>query len=251
MELLLAICAGLWYWIARTQVGYTLHAILCQPLVMALPFGIIAGDLPQAMIIASGIQMVYLGLVGNGGNLPADECLAGCIAIPIALLTNMDPGQAVVLAMPFGLIGVLQDQIRRIINAVFIHRADKMAEIGNVREIGRCATLYPVILGFFLRFPIVFLITYAGADAVQSVLAAMPLWITHGLSVAGGVLPAMGFAMTVYIIGKKQYLPFFIIAFFLVQYLNINVMAAAIFGTCVALLIVFLRREQIENQMKA
>ena len=29
---------------------------------MALPFGIIAGDLPQAMIIASGIQMVYLGL---------------------------------------------------------------------------------------------------------------------------------------------------------------------------------------------
>ena len=120
MELSLAICAGLWYWIARTQVGYTLHAILCQPLVMALPFGLIYGDLPQAMIIAASIQMVYLGLVGNGGNLPADECLAGCIAIPIALVTQMDPGQAVVLAMPFGLIGVLQDQLRRIINAFFI-----------------------------------------------------------------------------------------------------------------------------------
>lgn len=52
------------------------------------------------------------------------------------------------------------------------------------------------------------------------------------------------------LIGKKQYLPFFIIAFFLVQYLKLNVMAAAIFGTCVALLIVFLRREQTENQMK-
>lgn len=45
MELSLAICAGLWYWIARTQVGYTLHAILCQPLVMALPFGLIYGNL--------------------------------------------------------------------------------------------------------------------------------------------------------------------------------------------------------------
>ena len=152
MELSLAICAGLWYWIARTQVGYTLHAILCQPLVMALPFGLIYGNLSQAMIIAASIQMVYLGLVGNGGNLPADECLAGCVAIPIALVSQMDPGQAVVLAMPF--------------------------------------------------------------------------------------------AMTIYIIGKKQYLPFFIIAFFMVQYLKINVMAAAIFGTCIALLIVLLRREK-------
>lgn len=244
MELSLAICAGLWYWIARTQVGYTLHAILCQPLVMALPFGLIYGNLSQAMIIAASIQMVYLGLVGNGGNLPADECLAGCVAIPIALVSQMDPGQAVVLAMPFGLIGVLQDQLRRIINAVFLHRADKMAEVGNIKEIECCAIVYPVILGFFLRFPIVFAITYAGAGTVQNILASMPEWITHGLSVAGGILPAMGFAMTIYIIGKKQYLPFFIIAFFMVQYLKINVMAAAIFGTCIALLIVLLRREK-------
>ena len=183
---------------------------------MALPFGLIYGNLSQAMIIAASIQMVYLGLVGNGGNLPADECLAGCVAIPIALVSQMDPGQAVVLAMPFGLIGVLQDQLRRIINAVFLHRADKMAEVGNIKEIERCAI----------------------------VLASMPEWITHGLSVAGGILPAMGFAMTIYIIGKKQYLPFFIIAFFMVQYLKINVMAAAIFGTCIALLIVLLRREK-------
>ena len=119
-----------------------------------------------------------------------------------------------------------------------------MAEVGNIKEIERCAIVYPIILGFFLRFPIVFAITYAGADTVQNILASMPEWITHGLSVAGGVLPAMGFAMTIYIIGKKQYLPFFIIAFFMVQYLKINVMAAAIFGTCIALLIVLLKREK-------
>ncbi|MFR6124234.1 PTS sugar transporter subunit IIC [Faecalibacillus intestinalis] len=71
MELSLAICAGLWYWIARTQVGYTLHAILCQPLVMALPFGLIYGNLSQAMIMCK-YSNVYLGLVGNGGNLPAE-----------------------------------------------------------------------------------------------------------------------------------------------------------------------------------
>lgn len=246
MKFSLALCAGLWYWIARTQLGYTLHAILCQPIVMAIPFGLIAGDLPKAMKIAAGIQVVYLGLVGNGGNLPADECLAGVVAIPIALVTKMDPKAAVVLAMPFGLIGVLQDQLRRIINAGWIHRADKVAKNGDTQEIERCALLYPIILGFFLRFPIVFAINYAGTDTVKLILKAMPQWLTHGLSVAGGVLPAMGFAITIYIIGKNRYLPFFIIAFFMVQYLKLDVIAAAIFGTCIALLIIILRKDAKE-----
>lgn len=243
MTFLLAITAGLWYWIARTQVGYTLHAILCQPLVMAVPFGLIARDLPNALIIAASIQMVYLGLVGNGGNLPADECLAGVIAIPIALASDMDAQTAVVLAMPFGIIGVMQDQLRRTIQAALAHRADKFALEGNTKEIERCAVVYPVILGFFLRFPIVFAIIYAGADVVQKILNSIPQWLIHGLSVAGGVLPAMGFAITIFIIGKKTYLPFFILAFFLVQYFSINIMAAAIIGACMALLIVFIKRE--------
>ena len=212
MELSLAICAGLWYWIARTQVGYTLHAILCQPLVMALPLDWFMEIYHKQWLLLQVFNGI-LGLVGNGGNLPADECLAGCVAIPIALVSQMDPGQAVVLAMPFGLIGVLQDQLRRIINAVFLHRADKMAEVGNIKEIERCAIVYPVILGFFLRFPIVFAITYAGAGTVQNILASMPEWITHGLSVAGGILPAMGFAMTIYIIGKNNIYHFSLLHF--------------------------------------
>jgi D-glucosaminate-specific PTS system IIC component len=39
------------------------------------------------------------------------------------------------------------------------------------------------------------------------------------------------------VIGKKNLLPFFIMGFFAVVYLKIDVMAAAIFGTCIALLI--------------
>ncbi len=34
--------------------------------------------------------MMYVGLVTNGGNIPADECLAGVVAIPIALASGMD-----------------------------------------------------------------------------------------------------------------------------------------------------------------
>ena len=62
MNLLLAVVAGLWYWYAMCRVGYTLQHIFCQPLVMAVPFGLIMGDLSTALIIGAGIEMMYVGL---------------------------------------------------------------------------------------------------------------------------------------------------------------------------------------------
>lgn len=138
MNLLLAVVAGLWYWYAMCRVGYTLQHIFCQPLVMAVPFGLIMGDLSTALIIGAGIEMMYVGLVTNGGNIPADECLAGVVAIPIALASGMDAQSAIVLALPFGLLGVLMDQIKRFINGYFANLADKYAEQGNDKGIERC-----------------------------------------------------------------------------------------------------------------
>ncbi len=247
MVFVLALVAGLWYWIGQSKLGYTFHAVICQPIVMALPFGIIAGDVTTALMIGASVEMVYLGMVAAGANIPADECLAGVISIPIALTTGIDPATAVTLAVPFGLLGVFQDQIRRTIQAVFAHKADKYAMEADVKGIERCAILYPMILGFFLRFPPVFAAIYLGSDVVQKILNVIPEWLTHGLSVTGGTLPALGFAITIFIIGKNIYLPFFILGFFAVQYLKISVMAAAIFGVCMALLITFLRREKVQG----
>ncbi|WP_141010092.1 PTS sugar transporter subunit IIC, partial [Escherichia coli] len=43
--------------------------------------------------------------------------VAACIAIPIAVKANMDPNLAIALAIPFGVIGVFLDQLRRTLNA--------------------------------------------------------------------------------------------------------------------------------------
>ncbi|MCJ0574853.1 PTS sugar transporter subunit IIC, partial [Enterococcus cecorum] len=67
----------------------------------------------------------------------------------------------------------------------------------------------------------------------------IPKWIMNGLTVMGGVLPALGFATTIFIIGKKQYIPLFIIGFFAVKYFELPIMGAAIFGTCIALMMTF------------
>lgn len=242
--LTIAIFCGLWYWIAQSKIGYTFHWWLCQPVVMALPIGLIMGNVPQAMIVGASIELIYMGMVAAGANVPADECLAGLIAIPIALQTNMDPQMAVIVAVPFGILGVFVDQLRRTISAVFVHWADKYALDCNTKGIWLCAFAWPLLLGFALRFPPVFLANYYGAGAVEGFISVIPAWILHGLSVAGGMFPALGFAIIIYVIGKKTLLPFFFVGFFLVKYLGINVMAAAIFGICMALITVFMNRKE-------
>ncbi|EHU6039380.1 PTS mannose/fructose/sorbose/N-acetylgalactosamine transporter subunit IIC [Escherichia coli] len=190
--LLFASLMGLYYWFARLRLGYTFSAMLLQPVVVAVFVGLLLGNMPAAMIIGAGMQLVYLGVTSTpGGNVPSDPALAACIAIPIAVKANMDPNLAIALAIPFGVIGVFLDQLRRTLNAAWVHMADKHAETANMSAIMRCAFLYP----------------------------------------------ALGFAITIMVIGKKSLLPWFIGGFFAVLYLKVDIMAMAIFGTCVAFLI--------------
>ncbi|SKC54405.1 PTS mannose/fructose/sorbose/N-acetylgalactosamine transporter subunit IIC [Maledivibacter halophilus] len=234
---MIAVCMGLYYWFARLRFGYTFSGMLLQPVCVAVVVGWLFGDMTQAMIIGAGVQLVYLGVTSTpGGNVPSDPALAACIAIPIALQTGMEPNLAVALAVPFGILGVFVDQIRRTTNAFWIHMADKYAEEANTKGIYRCAFLYPAILGFIIRFPIVFISTYYGETVVSKILDILPQWLTHSFEIMGGILPALGFAITIMVIGKKKLIPFFIMGFFAVKFLNISVMAAAIFGTCIALL---------------
>ena len=97
--------------------------------------------------------MVYLGVTSTpGGNVPSDPALASAIAIPIALGVGMNAEAAIALAVPFGVLGVFMDQLRRTINATWVHMADKYAEDLNYSGIYRAAFLYPALAGFCYSF---------------------------------------------------------------------------------------------------
>lgn len=83
----------------------------------------------------------------------------------------------------------------------------------------------------------VFAANYFGQGVVEKFLALMPHWLTHSFEIMGGILPALGFAITIMVIGKKSLLPYFIAGFFAVLYLKVDIMAMAIFGTCAAFLV--------------
>lgn len=236
--LMLAVSMGVYYWFCRLRFGYTFSSMLLQPVVIGVFVGFLTGDMSLAMKIGAGLQLVYLGVTSTpGGNVPSDPALAGCIAIPLGVMSNMSPEVAIALAIPFGVLGVFVDQLRRSTNAIWVHMADKYAEKADTNGIMRAAFIYPAIAGFIIRFPIVFAIDYFGVSAVEKLIEILPQWLMHAFEIMGGILPALGFAITLSVIGKRNLIPFFIIGFFSVMYLGIDTMAVAIFATCTALLL--------------
>lgn len=244
MNLVNAIVGGILYFIGTQRAGYGLTTPLGSPILIGLVFGLLYNDLATGLIIGANIQLVYLGIIATGGNIPADQTLAGVIAIPIALELGLDAPTAVGLAVPFAVLGVFLDQIRRTTNSIWVRRADAHAVEGNEKGIFHNAFTYPLLVTLVLRFVPVFVINLFGSNAVSWLIDSLPAWIIGGFSVAGGILPAMGFAIIIITIGKKTLLPYFILGFFIVQYLGITIMAAAIFGICIALLVFFQDEEK-------
>lgn len=234
----IAIVMGVYYWFARLRFGYTISSALLQPATIGVVVGLITGQMVLAMQIGAALQLVYLGVTSTpGGNVPNDPCLAGCIAIPLGVMSNMTPELAVALAVPFGVIGVFVDQLRRTTNAIWVHMADKYAESANTAGIMRCAFLFPALMGFLIRFPFVFVINLFGAEWANALIEALPDVLIHSFEVMGGILPALGFALTIMVIGKKELIPFFFLGYFAVAYLEIPVMGMAIFGLIIALVL--------------
>lgn len=134
------------YWLSQCKLWYGILHLLRQPMVLAVPIGLIMGDLPNAMIMGASLQMIYLGAIAPGGTLPSDEGLAACIAIPLGLQAGLSPEIAVTIAVPIGLLGVLLDNLKRTYHSYFVHLADKAIEENNIKKMRRAEFLVSFIL---------------------------------------------------------------------------------------------------------
>lgn len=242
--LIMAIAMGLLYWLARGMIGgYFALFFIASPIFVGVVAGAIFGDVTKGLIIGGGIAAVFAGIIAPGGNLPTDSALAATTVIPIALATGLSTEQAIAFAVPMGLVGSFLTNLRKLVNVMFVHRADAAAEKGDTAELSRCALIYPPIVELPLLFLPVFVVVFFGQDAMLAFMDAVPDWVMQGLSVAGGVMPAVGFALIMNMIGKPQMIPYTILGFLLVQCLALNNITAGLVAGCVAVLVVFAKRE--------
>lgn len=108
--------------------------------------------------------------------------------------------------------------------------------MGDTRGIERMHLISGI--GLSLTLGIIVTVSYlAGVNMVKGFLDAIPEFIKHGLSVATGIIPALGFAMLARLLINKRS-PLFFLGFVLMAYLKIPVTGIAILGAIVAVVMV-------------
>ncbi len=217
-----------------------------SPLMTGLVVGVIMGDVKQAMIVTAALQLIYMGVFSPGGSMPSEPSIAAAIAVPVALLGDLKPEAAIAVAVPVGLLGSYLYQLRFFINTFLGKYTDKAVEELNDRAIKRSIITLPTLASFTLFVPLVFVALYFGAPMIADVITMLEGTVVfHILEVVGGGLAAIGIATTVYVIGRKDYLVFFFLAYFMsvsLKSLNITMVTYAIFGLLIALIFIMTQK---------
>lgn len=245
-----ALAIALWVAVvmSRSVLGGATLTLRFSPMMTGLICGIVFGDVANAMMITAAIQLIYMGVFSPGGQMPSEPAIATAVAVPVALLSNMQPEAAIAVAVPVGLLGSYLYQFRFFINTFIMQRfVDPAAEEANSRKLTTGIIWLPTLASFLIFVPFMFVTLYFGAPVIADVVASNSGSIFfHILTVIGGGLAAIGIAVTVYVIGKKSYLAFFLLAYFMavtLSSLGITMVTYAIIGSLIAFIFVMAKSE--------
>ena len=227
---ILAIISQWWFFAPITR-------CITYPLTTGLLVGIFMGNPMLGMLSGATIQLVYLGWINTGGVMPSNTMVAGIFGTALTILSGANPKLAVTFAVPFSLIGLLMVEIYQSVNSFWVHKADAELAKGNIKAV-RFLNYVPSLIVATIVYGIpAFCLVFFGRGWAQGMLRMIPKSLTVALEVVGAMMPALGIAMLLNYLGKKNLVPYFFVGFFLTAYLKLQIMAIAIFAGLLAYLL--------------
>lgn len=202
-----------------------------EPIMTGLWVGLIYGKPVEGIIIGAAINVAFLGWNSTGGANPSDLYSAGLLGTAIAIQGNLTTEQAVVIAISLGVIGNYAWILFMSLNSVIPSLQDKCAEQGDVRKLIFLQIVPSQLVVILVRAIPAFLAVYYGPPIIEGLLASVPDWGVAGFNAVGKVLPALGIAMLLKYMGRKELLVFFGIGFAVSAFGGMNnLLFAAILG---------------------
>ena len=204
--------------------------------------GMIMGNVTEGLLIGGTMELMSLGVGGFGGAAIPNYILGSIIGIAFAAITKGGIEAGLAVGIPVAALGVQLDVFSRMISSIFLHKAQSALDKMALKKMYRW-----ILLGMFPRIIflmlIVFLALTAGSSLISSLLKLMPIWLSSGLNVAGGLLPAVGFAILLKYLPLSRYFIYAMLGFLLSSYFNLPIIGVASFGFIVAY-VIFLQKEK-------
>ena len=149
---------------------------------------------------------------------------------------------AIAIAVPLAVAGLLLTIIARTLATGIVHIMDRAAEEGSFAKIDFWQWVAICMQGLRIAIPAA-LILAVGATPVKAMLNAMPSWLTDGLSIGGGMVVAVGYAMVINMMASREVWPFFALGFVLAAISDITLIGLGAIGISLALMYLALSKQ--------
>ncbi|KAF1295681.1 PTS fructose transporter subunit IIC [Enterococcus sp. JM4C] len=214
-----------------------IYSSMSAPVFAGLISGIIMGDVTAGLLIGGSMQLTILGVGTFGGASRIDANSGTVLATAFSIALGMDPEQAIAaIAVPVASLMIQMDILGRFANTYFAHRIDAHIETMNYKGIERNFLFGTIPWAFSLMVPVFLALTFGG-ELVQKVVAYLNgdlKWLGDGLSVAGAVLPAVGFAILLHYLPVKKHFAYLVLGFVITALLTTVFGNIQLLGTGVA-----------------
>jgi PTS system mannose-specific IIC component len=248
--ILLAVIVAVWKWHMYNPQCFVYGSVV----LVGVLTGLVMGDVGTGMVVGGTMCLMSLGLFGAGGSSVPDYqvgCIAGtAFAIAMGLTGQEAVTTAMTIGIPVAALGTELDVLGKTSGSFFIHKMMECSDKKDWKGMGRWMWLSQIpFLGLWV-LPIV-LLTTVGATYVETLINAIPAWLNRGLTVASGMLPALGFAILLRQLPMKKYGYFLLFGFVLAAYLNMGILAIAMLAVVFCAYIFQQKEEQDKRAASA
>jgi mannose/fructose/N-acetylgalactosamine-specific phosphotransferase system component IIC len=216
-----------------------------RPLIAGTVAGLLVGNVTLGMAIGATLEFAALGSYTYGGASTPDWPTGAIIAVALANNAGGSSTQEITLGVTFGLAAALVltplDPIGRSLTTLFIHRADKALIEGRTRELTVLHWTAFIPWAAVRAIPTFVLTYFLKASLVHNLETSIPQWLVNGLTLSGGLLPAVGFAMLLGFLPVRKYWYMLMLGFVLFGYAKIPVLGVAMFALAIAFIFMILK----------
>lgn len=220
-----------------------------RPLIACTVVGLILGDAQTGVLLGGTLEMIALGWMNIGAAQSPDSALASIISTILVIVGSQSVSAGIAIALPVAIAGQVLTVFARTATIFFQHAADKYAEEANFRMIDVCHITALVVQALRVAVPTFLVAWVVSPEGVQSLLGSIPEVITGGLTVAGGMIVVVGYAMVLNMMGARYLMAFFFLGFVIAAFTEFNLVAFGIMGGVFAVTYVQLNPKFAETKL--